>query len=853
MPEVPGKASRRTESSNKGTEGPEVKSCVLCGLRVRHTETFRNADGETLHFCCPGCLGVFQILFNRPEGPPSDYKDSDLYRACVEAGLIRTRSEAGEGFDPPAPDGLKARPPVAEHTEAGCLTQELTLRVEGMWCASCAWLIEEILQKTDGIQEARVLFLSDIARIRYFPHRISPAGIESRIARLGYKGSLLQDAKDETGDGHFLYRLGVSAILSMNIMMISFALYWGFFEDLGKEGIAFLSYPIWVLATPVVFYGGFPILKRAFFGLRHRNFSMDTLIAAGSLSAYFYSLVRMAQGSLHLYFDVASMLVTMVLLGKFIELRACERLSKGLQEFYSLAHGKVRLLRDGMERWVQTASVVQGEEFLVTEGERVPLDGEIISGRVLLDESILTGESRPVERGPGDEVAGGTSLLEGELRLRAVRAGTDSSLNRMFCLVQDALARKNPVEVLADRITRRLVPAVLVLAAATGIFLIVRGTSMDEALMRALTVLVITCPCALGIAIPLAKVASIDVGRAGGMLVSDPGAIERAKETHTFVFDKTGTLTEGSLSLQEVFCPGLDQREVLFLVASVESKAKHFLAGEIVRAAGDRGIGPGEVDGPEVHEGLGVEGIVRGLKVAVGNRRFMACCNLRMTAGADLRAKAMEDEGSTVVFFGWESLVRGCLIFGDRLKEGALEAVSKLRDRGISLWMISGDSRKTTGAISRQLGISQHRGEVLPADKARFIRDLQRKGQRVGMVGDGINDAAALAQADIGIALGAAANAILHEASDVTILSRDPGKVLDFLDLSNLTVKVIGQNLFFAFFYNAAGIPLAMSGAMNPLVAVLAMFVSSLTVIGNTLRISRRGRVSRVRRASNHR
>ena len=820
---------------------PEDKACFLCGRGSRRPEIFRTPGGEVLYFCCPGCLCVFQVLFSRPEGPPSDYRDTELYRACAKAGLLGTGGGAAEGLSFAASNSPPPGSPVPEPSETGRLAQELTVRIEGMWCGACAWLIEESLRKIGGVLAARVFFLTDIARIRYFPHLIGPTGILSGISRLGYKGSLMEDAADDPGGRKFLYRFGLSAILSMNIMMISFALYGGFFQELGKEGIEYLSYPIWLLATPVVFYGGFPILNKAVRGLAHGMLTMDTLIAVGSLSAYFYSFARMLQGSLHLYFDVASMLITMVLLGRFIELRARGKVSKGLVEFQRLARSKARLLLDGMERWVRTESVEPGEEFLVMKGERVPLDGELISGGALLDESILTGESRPVRREPGEEVAAGALVLDGDPRFRATRSGSRSSLNRMLCLVQEALSRKNPVELLADRITRRLVPAVLILAAGTAVFLIWRGTSADEALMRALTVLVITCPCALGIATPLAKVASIEVGRSKGILVSDPGALEKAKDLQILIFDKTGTLTEGRFCLREIFCPGLDQREVLSVVASVESNSGHFLAREILRAAGEQGIGLEEAKDSEVRTGLGVEGTCGSVRVSVGNRRLMALRGLQMTEETDDRAKSMEEEGFTAVFFGWSGLVFGCLVFGDRLKEGASEVIGEFHKRGIEVRVISGDSEKTTRAVSLKLGIVRHMGEALPGDKARIIRDLRNDGYRVGMIGDGINDSAALARADVGIALGAAANMIVHEAADVTILSSDLRRVHDFLDLSNLAARVIRQNLVFASLYNAVGIPLAVLGAMNPLVAVLAMFASSLTVVGNTLRISRRG------------
>lgn len=819
-------------------ESPEsqVKRCNLCGLPIGSSKARQVLNEKVLYFCCLGCLNVFQILMNRPEASVSDFRETNLYRTCVEFGLIPgnennlSRKEFG---------GAQNALPPPKTFLGEELAQEMTFRVEGMWCPACSWVIEEALRKTKGVLEARVVFLSDQARIKYLPQCVDPQTILAQISKLGYQPSSFPDSFEKSPEKrNLLLRLGISSILTMNIMMISFFLYYGFFEELGQEAVRYFSYPLWFLSTAVLFYGGLPIFARAYHSIRYRSASMDTLITVGALGAYFYSIVQIAKGSLHVYFDTASMLITLVLLGRYIEAKAREKISAGVKELYELASQKVRLLGNGRERWISPERVEPGEEFLVLAGERVPLDGRITSGRTKVDESILTGESRPVTKDVGDEIMGGTLLLQNELKLKATRTARESALGQMIELIQEALSKKNPFELLSDRIMRWFVPAVLALAVGTAFYLRFHGVSIDVVLLRAVTVLVITCPCALGIASPLAKVAAIGKGRDRGILIRDPRALERAKDLDVLIFDKTGTMTEGNFSLRMVLSPGGRKEEALRHVASVESHSDHFLAKEIVRKAKDLGSKIDEVECYQPFEGLGVKGSVKGRDVIVGNRQLMKAQGIDLSIDLDQEARLWESKGMTVVFFGWECYVQGLLVFGDSLKGGAKKAVEELHRKGIETWLVSGDSEQTTQAIAIELGIEQFLGRTPPREKAEIIRELQKKGLRVGMVGDGVNDIAALAQADVGFALGTGVN-ITREASDVTLVTDDPSRITEVIDLSVLTVKIIRQNLLFAFFYNGLGIPLAVAGLLNPLVAVFAMFASSLSVIGNSFRISR--------------
>jgi heavy metal translocating P-type ATPase len=799
--------------------------CALCGLPLGRSKIEVSIADETLRFCCPGCRQVFLLLASDSGSLPSNFKETDLYRVCVESGVI-----AGENTGTSSPVGDEASlPPL-----------NLFMRIEGMWCPECAWLIEEILRRTPGVLEPQVSFFSDAVQMRYLPHMVSPVEIMSKIARLGYRPFPFSEAGHETsGKQDLLSRLGVSAILSANVMMVSCALYFGFFRDLSSTVIGYFSYPLAALATPVVFYGGLPILKKAASALYFRRASMDTLISLGILSAYCYSILQMAKGSIHLYFDTACMLVTLVLAGKYIETWARQKVSEGITGLWDLANQKVRLQKNGREEWSCPDLVKPGDRFMVHSGERVPVDGTIAHGKGSLDASILTGESRPLYKGPGEEVMAGSLLNDGELLLTVSRTGSDSSLRQMVSVVRQALNRKVPIELLADRITAFFVPAVLGIAFVAALFLLAGGVPADEILLRTLTVLLISCPCALGIATPLVKVAILGIGRAKGLLVRNPEALERAKELDVLLIDKTGTITEGQFALQRVISDGLPEEEVLARLAALELGSSHFLAREIVRYAGQTTTRIYEAQKPEEVQGRGVKGIVRDDKVVLGNRSFMAEEQMTLTAAFDRVATEWQREGMTVLFFGWERKVRGIVVFGDPIKAGARNLVNKLRERKIAVWLVSGDAKETTAAVAASVGIEEYRGQMLPAEKAHLIVSLKRTGHRVGMIGDGLNDASALAHADVGFALGSGSH-LIREASDIAILSSQPERVIDVLDLSQLTTTAVRQNLLFAFVYNAVAIPFAVTGLLNPLIAVMAMFGSSFTVIGNALRITRK-------------
>jgi Cu+-exporting ATPase len=817
-------------SDSRRNETPA--ECSLCGLSRGQSRLQLEVGGKILYFCCPGCQHVFQILFNGTGTIASEFRSSALYKDCVAAGIIPASEPTGP-IDVVRLSASENKSPAMDEE----LWLETTLKIEGMECVSCSWLIEEVLRRTAGVVAAEVIFPADMVKVTYQPHHLDVQEIGARISQFGYRACPADEPVDANQKKSFL-RLGIASILTFHVMMISFAFYGGFFQDLGGTGINTLSLPLCLLATPVVFYSGWPILVRGWYGLRTWRFTMDTLIALGALTAYGYSLYQMTADSLHLYFDTAAMLITLVLLGRFIENRARRRVTVGLTALHDLVGGKVRMDRQGREQWIKTAVVRPGDPFIVRAGERVPVDGRVVAGGGDVDEAVLTGESRPVRKQTDDEVLAGSLLLAGDLHLSATRVGPESSVGQILELVRKALVKKNPVEQLADRITGLFVPVVLLLAAASTITLLAVGVASDLAVLRAVTILVIACPCALGIATPFAKVAIIARGRDQGIIISEATAFEGAHRLNTIVFDKTGTITQGNFTLLSLFAPDYSEAEVLRRMAAVESAAEHFLAREIRREVRARSLEIIPAADGRIFPGQGVTGRIDDEEVTIGSRQFMREQGLTVPENIAARADNEEKKGLTVIFAAWQNRVRAIAAFGDTVKPEAQELVTGLRRKGIDVWLISGDSQTTTAAIAKQLGIRRFAGRARPEDKEDLVSKLQARGLRVGMVGDGINDAAALARAEVGFSMGSNPGKLMEEAADVLLLGRDINRLPAALNLSALLVKTVRQNLIFAFLYNGIGIPLAMLGLLNPLLAVTAMLASSMTVIGNAMRIA---------------
>lgn len=821
--------------------------CDLCGLPLRAGRLEAVFSGKTYHFCCQGCRQVFSILIEATDsGDPAKFRDSDLFKLCVEKGII-PQSEAdlvsssvdGKSDESQSGNVEKLKPTGQSATPADGVLG-LNLKVSNMWCPACAWLIDESLKKTPGVIKSACNFSTDRLQVNYNPIKTSPDRIIEAVKKLGYRAAEPDESRDALERRKEFIRFAISAFLTMNIMMLSYALYSGFFTDFSRDTIYKLSWPAFIMATIVVVYGGFELFKKAWSGLTNAAFSMETLIIMGSMSAYVYSTMNLFAGSIHIYYDTAAMLITLVLLGKALERRAKGSVLEGLENFFSLKPSKVRICTDEYPagRYVGADHLSEKDVFRIDENEIIPADGRILDGTGTVDESSLTGESLPIRKKPGDTLRSGTIVLKGSFKVSAQKVGANSTLGQMIAIIEKTLMTKTPLEGKTDAILQWFVPIIMALAAGTALICLLVGISMEEAILRAVTVLVISCPCALGIAIPLARVAGISIAGKKGLLVRDFSAFEQAERVTAFVFDKTGTITAGKWKLLDIICDEpLTRGQALAFAVGLEKDSDHFIATEIIRQAGTKNIQPISLTNIQ-HGDKGIQGEFNGRTLKIGSAEFL-----------DKELKETNPLGDTTVldgaadhsfvYLGIDGQLSAIFVFGDTVRPDALTTVKRLKTSGFRLALLSGDGEQTTRAIGDKIDIQQSLGSQLPRDKSRFIVELQRKGYKVAMVGDGINDAPALVQADLSIAVHSGGQ-LSRETADITLMRGETSQILEFLDFTKQVNKKIYQNLTFTFLYNAVSIPIAMSGLLSPLVAVTAMLLSSLSVTCNTLMLVRR-------------
>ncbi|OKI67695.1 heavy metal translocating P-type ATPase [Streptomyces sp. MJM1172] len=765
-------------------------------------------------------------------------------------------------------------------------TAEVELTIGGMTCASCAARIEKKLNRMDGVT-ATVNYATEKARVSYAGD-VGVADLIATVVKTGYTatepppppapepeeepdgepGTRAETAETAGAAGTprdpelaaLRQRLLISSALALPVVLLAMV------PALQFDNWQWLSL---TLAAPVVVWGALPFHRAAWTNARHGAATMDTLVSVGTLAAFAWSLwalffghagmpgmrhgfdftISRTDGSSAIYLEVAAGVVSFILLGRYLEARSKRKAGAALKALLELGAKDVTVLRDGREVRIPVARLAAGDRFVVRPGEKIATDGTVVEGSSAVDASMLTGESVPVEVAAGDSVTGATVNTSGRLVVEATRVGADTQLARMARLVEDAQNGKAEVQRLADRISGVFVPVVLLLALGTWVTWLLITDNPTAAFTAAVAVLIIACPCALGLATPTALMVGTGRGAQLGILIKGPEVLESTRRVDTVVLDKTGTVTTGRMTLTGVHpAEGVDEEQLLRLAGALEHASEHPVARAVAAGAADRAGTPpapggsaspspfGAVDGFENVAGLGVQGVVDGHAVLVGREKLLAAWEISLPAGLAEAKEAAERAGGTAVLVAWDGAARGVLTVADAVKETSAEAVTRLRALGLTPVLLTGDNRAVAEAVAREVGIDEVIAEVLPQDKVEVVRGLQARGRTVAMVGDGVNDAAALAQADLGLAMGTGTDAAI-EAGDLTLVRGDLRVAADAIRLSRRTLAIIRGNLFWAFGYNVAALPLAAAGLLNPMIAGAAMAFSSVFVVSNSLRL----------------
>jgi Cu+-exporting ATPase len=714
---------------------------------------------------------------------------------------------------------------VAAHT-----SERVRLDLEGMTCASCAARIERKLNKLEGV-EATVNYATDEAAVTFDPSEVTVADLLAAVEAAGYHAALPGETVETDHAGALRTRLVVAASLSVPLALLAMV------APLQFDGWGWVAF---ALSTPVVLWAGWPFHRAAFVNARHGAATMDTLISVGTLAAWGWStVVLFAALDADTYFEVGAVITTLILVGRYLEARARRRSGEAIRALLELGAKDAHVLRNGVEVLVPVEELVVGDQFVVRPGDKIATDGTVVEGTSAVDQSMLTGEPVPVEVGPDDHVAGATVNMSGRLLIVATKVGADTALAQIARLVSEAQAGKAPIQRLVDRVSAVFVPIVIGISLATLAGWLFFTGDASAAFTAAVAVLIIACPCALGLATPTALMVGTGRGAQLGILIKGPEILEQTRRISTIVLDKTGTVTEGKMWVTDaVPGVGIDRSELLRLAGAAEDASEHPIAQAIATFARSEAGALATAENFKNRSGLGIEAVVDGHAVVVGRPAMLADWGLELPP--DLQAVFAEEEskGRTVVAAAIDGRAVGLFVVADRIKSTSAEAIADLRALGLTPVLLTGDNERSARAIAAEAGIEQVIANVLPGDKSAVVSRLQAEGETVAMVGDGVNDAPALAQADLGLAIGTGTDVAI-EASDLTLVSGDLRAAVDAIRLARRTLRTIKANLFWAFAYNVAAIPLAVAGLLNPIIAAAAMAFSSVFVVTNSLRLRR--------------
>ncbi len=832
-------------------KGEEKRACYHCGQDLP-SEPFRETiKGREFNFCCQGCQAVCNYIFDA--GLAGYYEKRDKSRPGGPPLLLS--EDMGAHIDPVF---VKAEGDI----------NEMSLLIEGIHCAACIWLIERVLGETDGVVSARVNLSTSRARVQWHGTMIDPGEIICKITSLGYNATPYDPSSSEAplakNSVDMMIRMAVAGFCTVAAMFLAEGLYAGYFWGIDASSRNFMQWLSLIITTPAVFYSGTPFIRGAYNGLRNRAMTMDLPIALGALITYFYSAWATVNKRGDVYFDSAAMFIFLILIGRYLEAASKRKAGSATERLLSLGAKTATVIKDGERITVPVNAVSVGDLVEVRPGEKIPVDGIVVEGEARVDESMLTGESRPVKKDVGSLVSGAAMNMDGAFIFRATKVGDDTVLSKIIRLVEDAQSSKASIQRVADSIAAYFVPAILGIAAFTYLYWSIHDPG--HAVIYAIAVLIITCPCALALATPAAIIAGTGAGAREGILIKNGEVLEKAHKATHIIFDKTGTLTEGKMGVTDIIaadCPSTGsgraaspfmlslskhENELLQLAALIEKGSEHPIGKAIVREAVERKLDLNrKVDGFKAYSGKGVEGKSgvgdRELGVMVGNRRFIVERGFHIPEELLKAEERLNNEGKTVVYVSSSSLTArysslGLIAISDRVRPEAKDAVAALKKMGLKVTVLTGDNKRVAEAIAGTVGADNVIAEVLPEEKEAIVRGLQEKGDVVIMVGDGINDAPALVRADIGMAVGSGTDVAI-ESADIVLLNSNPLSVSRAVQISRKTFGIIKGNFGISLLYNIIFTPLAALGFIVPVVAGIAMPLSSLVVIGNSIRAGR--------------